>query len=337
MFSRDIGIDLGTANVIIFQRGRGIVIQEPAVVAIDTDNHRVLAVGGEARRMIGRTPGNIMAVHPLREGVIADYDVTEAMLKHFVRRVLRQPRLLRPQMVVCVPSGVTDVEKRAVQEAAIQAGAKRVYLISEPMAAAIGAGIDVSQPVGHLVVDVGGGTTDAAVISLGGEVVSDSIRVGGSKMDESIIRYVRREFNVVIGERTAEELKVKIGCALRPEEPETMEVTGRDAVTGLPRPVTISSLHIYEALEETLSQITQMIRSILERTPPELGSDIYDHGLVLTGGGALLKGFPELIARETGITSYLVDDPIACVARGTGQVLDILDSVERSAVLTASI
>lgn len=337
MFSRDIGIDLGTANVIIFQRGRGIVIQEPAVVAIDTDNHRVLAVGGEARRMIGRTPGNIMAVHPLREGVIADYDVTEAMLKHFVRRVLRQPRLLRPQMVVCVPSGVTDVEKRAVQEAAIQAGAKRVYLISEPMAAAIGAGIDVSQPVGHLVVDVGGGTTDAAVISLGGEVVSDSIRVGGSKMDESIIRYVRREFNVVIGERTAEELKVKIGCALRPEEPETMEVTGRDAVTGLPRPVTISSLHIYEALEETLSQITQMIRSILERTPPELGSDIYDHGLVLTGGGALLKGFPELIARETGITSYLVDDPIACVARGTGQVLEILDSVERSAVLTASI
>src|SRR5690606_15616311 len=213
----------------------------------------------------------------------------------------------------------------------------RVYLISEPMAAAIGAGIDVSQPVGHLVVDVGGGTTDAAVISLGGEVVSDSIRVGGSKMDESIIRYVRREFNVVIGERTAEELKVKIGCALRPEEPETMEVTGRDAVTGLPRPVTISSLHIYEALEETLSQITQMIRSILERTPPELGSDIYDHGLVLTGGGALLKGFPELIARETGITSYLVDDPIACVARGTRQVLEILDSVERSALLTASI
>lgn len=336
MFSRDIGIDLGTANVIIFQRGRGIVIQEPAVVAIDTENHRVLAVGGQARQMIGRTPGNIMAVHPLREGVIADYDVTEAMLKHFVRRVLRQPRLLRPQMVVCVPSGVTDVEKRAVQEAAIQAGAKRVFLISEPMAAAIGAGIDVSQPVGHLVVDVGGGTTDAAVISLGGEVVSDSIRVGGSKMDESIMRYVRREFNVVIGERTAEELKVKIGCALEPDEPESMEVTGRDAVTGLPRPVTITSTHIYEALEETLSQITHMIRSILERTPPELGSDIYDHGLVLTGGGALLKGFPELIARETGITSYLVEDPIACVARGTGQVLESLDSVERSAVLTAS-
>lgn len=336
MFARDIGIDLGTANVLVFQKGRGVVIQAPSVVAVDMANNRILAVGDEARRMIGRTPGDIVALRPLRDGVIADYDVTEAMLKYFVSRVCRQPRLFRPQMVVCVPSGVTEVEKRAVQEAALQAGAKRVFLVSEPMAAAIGAGVNVSEPVGHLIVDVGGGTTDVAVISLGGEVVSDSLRVGGIKMDEAIIRFVRREFNVIIGERTAEEIKIKVGRALPPDDIEEVDVRGRDAVTGLPRPVTINSAQVYEALEESLAAIVQMIRSILEKTPPELGSDIYDGGMVLTGGGALLNGFPELLEKETGIATRLVDDPISCVARGTGLVLDSLEQLERAAVLTAS-
>jgi len=336
MFARDIGIDLGTANVLVFQKGRGVVIQAPSVVAVDTAHNRILAVGDEARRMLGRTPGDIVAIRPLRDGVIADYDVTEAMLKYFVSRVCRQPRLFRPQMVVCVPSGVTEVEKRAVQEAALQAGAKRVFLVSEPMAAALGAGVNVSEPVGHLIVDVGGGTTDVAVISLGGEVVSDSVRVGGIKMDEAIMRFVRREFNVIIGERTAEEIKIKVGRALPPDEIEEVEVRGRDAVTGLPRPVVVNSAQVYEALEESLAAIVQMIRSILEKTPPELGSDIYDEGMVLTGGGALLKGFPELLERETGIATRLVDDPISCVARGTGLVLDSLETLERTAILSAS-
>jgi len=327
LFGRDIGIDLGTANVLIFVRGKGIVLREPSVVAVEKETNRLLAVGEEARRMIGRTPDSIIAVRPLKDGVIADYTMTELMLKHFIRKVCGRRPVFRPQIAVCVPSGVTSVEQRAVIEACQEAGAKKVVLVSEPMAAAVGAGIDVSQPRGHLVVDIGGGTTDIAVISLGDEVISDSLRVGGDKFDEAIIRYVRREHKLFIGERTAEEIKVQIGCAFAPDESLTMEVRGRDTLSGLPKSIRLSAAEVYEALQEPVQVIINLIRSVLEKTPPELAGDIMQDGMVLTGGGALLKGLPELIRLETRVPVVVADEPETCVARGTGKVLEYINKL----------
>ncbi len=333
MFSKEIGIDLGTANVIVYVRGRGVVISEPAVVAIDRDTSRILAVGEEARQMIGRTPGNIVAIRPLKDGVIADYQVTETMLKYFIQRVCGRRPLFKPQVVVCVPSGVTSVEKRAVLEASMQAGAKQVYLISEPMAAAIGAGLSVAEASGNMVVDIGGGTTDIAVISLGGEVVTDSIRVGGDKFDDAIVRFVRREYNLMIGERTAEACKIELGSVYIPDPSKKFEIRGRDAVSGLPRTVEINQEQVLQALEESVRSIIQTVRTVLEKTPPELSSDIMDKGIVLTGGGALLDGFTELLTAETGIPAHLADDPMSCVALGTGKVLESLDKLRESVIV----
>lgn len=330
MFAREIGVDLGTANVIVYVRGKGVVLSEPSVVAIDQETNRILAVGEEARRMIGRTPGHIKAIRPLKEGVIADYQVTEMMLKHVITRVCGRRPMFKPQVVVCVPSGVTSVEKRAVLEAALQAGAKQVYLISEPMAAAIGSGLNVTEPDGNMVVDVGGGTTDIAVISLGGEVVSDSIKVGGDDFDDAIVRYVRREYNLIIGERTAEMCKIELASLYRPDRHRTMEVRGRDAVTGLPRIVEINQVQVAEALDESVRAIIHAVKAVLEKTPPELSADIIDKGMVLTGGGALLKGFVELIASETGIPCHPAEEPMSCVALGTGKVLESVDSMRES-------
>ncbi|HAH95816.1 MAG TPA: rod shape-determining protein [Firmicutes bacterium] len=323
----DISIDLGTANVLVYVRDKGIVIREPSVVALQKDSNKVLAVGEEARQMIGRTPGNIVAVRPLKDGVIADYDVTEVMLRHFVDKVCRSPRFFRPKVVVCVPSGVTSVERRAVLEAAMQAGAKRTYLIEEPMAAAIGAGLDIGEASGNMVVDVGGGTTDVAIISLQGIVVSESLRVGGDKFDDAIIRYIKKMYNLMIGERTAEEIKIQIGSAYPEGEGKSMEVRGRDLVTGLPRTIRFTSADTFQALSEPITAIIDGVKSVLERTPPELASDIVDKGIVLTGGGALLNGFNRLLAEETGIPVHLADDPMSCVVLGAGKVLEHLDSL----------
>lgn len=315
---------MGTANVLIFVRGKGVVLREPSVVAIEKETNRLLAVGEEARRMIGRTPDSIVAIRPLKDGVIADYTMTEIMLKHFIRKVCGRRPVIRPQIAVCVPSGVTSVEQRAVIEACMQAGAKKVVVVSEPMAAALGAGIDVAQARGNLIVDIGGGTTDIAVISLGDEVLSDSVRVGGDKFDEAIVRYVRREHKLFIGERTAEEIKTRIGCAFAPDESLTIEVRGRDSLTGLPKSIRLSSAEVYEALQEPVQAIVNLIRSVLEKTPPELAGDIVEQGMVLTGGGALIRGLPELIRLETRVPVVVADDPLTCVARGTGKVLDYI-------------
>lgn len=323
----DISIDLGTANVLVYVRDKGIVIREPSVVALQKDSNKVLAVGEEARQMIGRTPGNIVAVRPLKDGVIADYDVTETMLRHFVDKVCRSPRLFRPKVVVCVPSGVTSVERRAVLEAAMQAGAKRTYLIEEPMAAAIGAGLDIGEASGNMVVDVGGGTTDVAIISLHGIVASESLRVGGDKFDDAVIRYIKKMYNLMIGERTAEEIKIQIGSAYPEGEGKSMEVRGRDLVTGLPRTIRFTSADTFQALSEPITAIIDGVKSVLERTPPELASDIVDKGIVLTGGGALLNGFNRLLAEETGIPVHLADDPMSCVVLGAGKVLEHLDTL----------
>jgi len=335
MFAKNIGIDLGTANVIVYVQGKGIVVSEPSVLAIDRETSRILAVGEEARQMIGRTPGDIVAIRPLKDGVIADYQVTETMLRHFIQRVCGKRPLFKPQIVVCVPSGVTSVEKRAVLEAAMQAGGKEVYLISEPMAAAIGAGIDVSEPSGNMVVDVGGGTTDIAVIALGGEVVSDSIRIGGDKFDDAIVRFVRREYNLIIGERTAEYCKINLGCVYRPDRHKTLEIRGRDSVTGLPRTVVIDQERLAMALEESIRAIIQAVRTVLEKTPPELSADIMDKGIVLTGGGSLLEGFDELVTAETGIPAHLADDPMSCVALGTGKVLESIRKLRQSVIVAS--
>ena len=327
MLSADIGIDLGTATVIVFVRGRGIVLQEPSVVALDQETRQFLAVGQPAREMLGRTPGAVVAVRPLRNGVVADYHVTELMLQYFLRKALGRRAYFKPRVVACVPSAVTDVERRAVVEACRQAGAREVHLISEPMAAAIGAGIPVEEPRGHMVVDVGGGTTDMAVISLGAEVVSDSLQVAGDHMDEAIARYLRRHKGLLVGERTAEDVKLAVGFA-DPEAAEkaglTVEVRGRDAVHGMPRTVTLTSREAAEALAEPVSAIVEGVHRVLERTPPELAADIYERGLVLTGGGALLRGLDRVLARHTGLPVHVADDPITCVARGTGRVLDRL-------------
>jgi rod shape-determining protein MreB len=329
----DIGIDLGTASVLVYIRGKGIVLREPSVVAIERDSDRMLAVGEEARKMLGRTPGNIVAIRPLKDGVISDYQITERMLKYFINKVTKGhfSRVFKPRMVVCVPSGVTEVEKRAVKDAADQAGAGKTYLIEEPIAAAIGAGIDISKACGSMVVDIGGGTTDIAVISLGGTVVSTSIKLAGDKFDEAIMRYMRKKYNIMIGERTAEDIKINIGTAFpRPEEI-TMDVRGRNLISGLPRTITVTSTEIMEALEEPVTNIVESVRSVLERTPPELAADISDRGIVLTGGGALIYGLDKLLQEKTGINVILAEDAISCVAIGTGKVLENIEIIEQAA------
>ena len=328
--STDIGVDLGTANVLVYVKGKGIVLREPSVVAIDKDSNRVLAIGEEARRMLGRTPGNIVAIRPLREGVIADYDTTESMLRHFIRKVAGKSLFFKPRIMVCIPSGVTTVEKRAVLEAAMQAGARKTYLIEEPLAAALGAGLDIAEPCGAMVVDIGGGTTDVAVLSLGGIVVSESLRIGGDRFDESLVSFVKKEYKIMIGERTAEEMKVQIGTAFPNSRNETMEVRGRDLLSGLPKTVRITSEETREALAEPVALIVQCVKSVLENTPPELASDIMDRGIVMTGGGSLLHGLDRLIQEETGIPTYLAEDPLSCVALGTGKALESLENLDES-------
>lgn len=335
MIAKDIGIDLGTATVIVYVRGKGVALVEPSVVAHETETGRVLAVGEEARRMIGRTPGNIIATRPLKDGVIADYDATQMMLRYFIERVCGRRRFFRPEVVVCVPSGVTSVEKRAALEACMEAGAKRVHLISEPMAAAIGAGLPVAEPGGNMIVDVGGGTTDIAVISLGGEVVSDSLRVAGDSFDDAIVRYIRREVGLIIGERTAEQVKIGLGNVHEPERDKRMIVRGRDTISGLPRTVDISEQQLAGALEESVRAIIQAVRAVLERTPPELAADIIDQGIMMTGGGSMLRGLTERLAADTGIPALLAEEPVSSVAIGTGRVLEDLERMRATRVLAS--
>ena len=330
-FGERLGIDLGTANIVVYARGRGVVVREPSVVAIDKTNRRVLAVGEEARQMLGRTPGSIVAIRPLRDGVIADYTVTRDMLAFLIRKACgNRARLLKPVVVVCIPSGATSVEKRAALDAARAAGARDAVPIEEPMAAAIGAGLPIDSPGGNMVVDIGGGTTDIAVISLGGIVVSDSLRVGGTDLDEAIMRHIRRVYNLDIGERTAENIKIGIGSAARTEDEEQeMEVRGRDIVSGLPQTVTVSYIEVRDAISENVSQIVAAVKTILERTPPELAADIIERGICLTGGGALLRAMDRLLHLETQIPVYIADDPMSSVAIGTGKVLDVIETLQR--------
>ena len=317
----DIGIDLGTASILVYIRGKGVVLKEPSVVAFDRDTNKIKAIGEDARLMLGRTPGNIVAVRPLRQGVISDYTVTEKMLKHFIQKALGRKTFRKPRIAVCVPSGVTEVEKKAVEDATYQAGAREVSIIEEPIAAAIGAGIDISRPCGNMIVDIGGGTSDIAVISLGGTVVSASIKIAGDDFDEALVRYMRKKHNLLIGERTAEDIKIKIGSAYKRPEPDYMDVRGRNLVTGLPKTVKVSS---EEALKEPTLQIVEAIHSVLERTPPELAADIADRGIVLTGGGSLLRGLEELISERTGINTMTAEDPMTAVAIGTGKYVEFL-------------
>ena len=323
MFSKDIGIDLGTANTLVFMKGKGIVMREPSVVAVDVRSDTVLAVGSQAKEMIGRTPGSIVAVRPLKDGVIADFDITATMLKHFIRKAVKASLFSKPRVVVCIPSGVTEVERRAVEDAARQAGAAEVDLIEEPMAAAIGAGLPVAEPTGSMVVDIGGGTSEVAVISLGDIVTSCSVRTAGDDFDEAIISYIKKKYNLLIGERTAEDIKIKIGSAFPYEDESSMDVKGRNLVDGLPKNITITSEEVREALADPVSSIVDAIRSTLESTPPELSADIIDNGIMLTGGGALLRGLDVLINRETGMPVHVADTPLDCVAEGTGQCLDL--------------
>ena len=328
MFSKDIGIDLGTANTLVYMKGKGIIIREPSVVAVDTKNDRVKCVGQEAKDVIGRTPGSIVTVRPLKDGVIADFDVTTSMLTEFIHKAIGRGFFSRPRVVICIPSGVTAVERRAVRDAAEQAGAKRVSIIEEPMAAAIGAGLPVAEPQGSMVVDIGGGTSEVAVISLGGIVASKSVRVGGDEFDASIINFIKKKYNLLIGERTAENIKIEIGSACPPEEGElSMEIKGRNLLNGLPENITITSDQVRGALEDPLSQVLDAIRLTLERTPPELSADIIDQGITLTGGGALLRGLDKLIHDETGMPVQIAENPLDCVAIGTGLVLDNIDTL----------
>lgn len=329
-FTDEVGIDLGTANVLVYIKGKGVVLEEPSVVAINRDNNEIVAVGEEARQMLGRTPSNIIAVKPLRDGVISDYDVTERMLKYFIRKTCKSGKFFRPRIMVCVPSGVTEVEKRAVREAATQAGGKTVYLMEEPVAAAIGAGLDISKPNGVLIIDIGGGTTDVAVIALGGIVTSNSVKIAGDRFDESIIKYMRKEHKLYIGERTAEEMKMTVGTAYPREQIMVQECRGRDLVTGLPKSIEITSKQMMEALEEPLQAICETVHSVLERTPPELAADIGNTGIVLTGGGALLDGVDKRIAERTGIPVIIAEDPKSCVAIGTGKALNSIDMLENN-------
>lgn len=326
-WGQDIGIDLGTATVIAYVKGKGIVLREPSVVAVDNNTGNVLAVGKEARRMLGRTPGNIVATRPLREGVISNYTVTEKMLKYFINKIGGKG-LFAPRIMICIPSQVTEVEKRAVIDAATQAGARKVYLIEEPIAAAIGAGLDISKPYGNMVVDIGGGTTDIAVISLGGAVVHTSLKVAGDKFDEAIVKYIKKKHNIMIGERTAEDLKVNIGCVYPKIQDMEMDIRGRDLMTGLPKTVTIYSSEMLEALLEPATMIVDAVHSVLERTPPELAADISDKGIYMTGGGCLVDGLDKLLQEKMGINVMIAQDAVSCVALGTGKALDNLDSLD---------
>ena len=327
--SKDIGIDLGTANTLVHVRGKGIMVREPSVVAINKETRQVLAVGDDAKDMIGRTPGNIIAIRPMKDGVIADYNVTQSMLKYFIRKACPNGKFFKPRIIVCIPSGVTEVEKRAVEEAVMQAGAKEAYLIEEPMAAAIGAGLPVDEPMGSMVVDIGGGTTDVAVISLGGIVTSKSLRVAGDELDNSIVQYIKKNHNLLIGERTAEEVKVKLGSAYPLETEISMEIRGRDLISGLPKTITINSQEVRFALSEPISAIIDAIKYTLEKTPPELSSDVMDRGIMLTGGGALIRGLDKIISEETGIAVIIAENPLDCVALGTGKGLSEIDTLRK--------
>lgn len=325
MFLKDIGIDLGTANTLVFMKGKGIIMREPSVVAVDTRTDTVRYVGKEAKEVIGRTPGSIVAVRPLKDGVIADFDITASMLQIFIKKVFNNSIFARPRVIICIPSGVTAVERRAVKEASYKAGAKRVSIIEEPMAAAIGAGLPVAEATGSMVVDIGGGTSEVAVISLGGIVAARSVRVGGDELDSFIIQYIKKKYNLLIGERTAEDIKIEIGSAYPFEGEASMEIKGRDLMDGLPKNITVTSEEVREALADPLSMILDAIRVTLEKTPPELSADIIDHGITLTGGGALLRGLDQLVSNETGMPVHIAENPLDCVALGTGKVLDDID------------
>ena len=324
MAGTDVGIDLGTASILVYIRGKGVVLKEPSVVAFDRDTNKIKAIGEEARLMLGRTPGNIVAVRPLRQGVISDYTVTEKMLKFFIQKAIGKKTFRKPRIAVCVPSGVTEVEKKAVEDATYQAGARDVFIIEEPIAAAICAGIDISRPCGNMIVDIGGGTTDIAVISLNGTVVSTSVKIAGDDFDEAIVRYMRKKHNLLIGERTAEDIKIKVGSCFKRAEVDSIDVRGRNLVTGLPKTVTVTSEETEEALRESTAQIVEAVHSVLERTPPELTADIADRGIVLTGGGALLRGLEELLESKTGINTMTAEEPMKCVAIGTGKYVENL-------------
>ena len=329
--AKDIGIDLGTASVLVYVKGKGIVLNEPSVVAMDKNTGKLLKVGEEARQMLGRTPGNIVAIRPLREGVISDYDMTERMLKEFIRKVAGF-MVFKPRVIICVPSGITEVEERAVVDAGIQAGCRRVYLIEEPVAAAIGAGIDITKPDGHMVVDIGGGTADIAVISLSGVVESSSIKVAGDQFNEAVVKYMRRKHNILVGESTAEKMKISIGCVYPKEEETTMDVKGRCLLTGLPKTITVSSGEMLEAFEEPTERILESIHAVLERTPPELVADVSTNGIMMTGGGSLVYGFDKLITSRTGIVTTVADNAIACVAEGTGKSLDMITDMQEGTI-----
>jgi rod shape-determining protein MreB and related proteins len=331
----ELGVDLGTANILVYQRNKGIVLREPSVVAIDRNTKKVKAVGEEARLMLGRTPGNIVAIRPMSDGVIADYTTTEKMLSYMIAKVCGRRRAFKPRILICVPAGVTSVEKRAVLQAAVSAGAGEAATIEETMAAAIGAGLPISTPGGNMVVDIGGGTSDIAVISLGGIVVSRSLRIGGNKMDEVIVRHIKNAYNLMIGERTAEEIKIKIGSAYPMEQESAMEVRGRDLVAGLPKTVNVTSQEVREALSEPISQVVERVKGVLEQTPPELSSDIIERGITLTGGGALLRGLDKLLSLATSIPVRVADDPLSCVALGTGRALEEFDAIRESENLSA--
>ncbi|MFC1675271.1 rod shape-determining protein [Candidatus Omnitrophota bacterium] len=332
LFSNDMGIDLGTASTLVFVKGEGVVLCEPSVVAIERGTSHVLAVGEEAKRMLGRTPGNIVAIRPMKDGVIADFEITEAMLRYFIKKVHHRKVLVRPRIVIAIPSGITEVEKRAVKDSAERAGAREVYLIEEPIAAAIGVGLPIQDPLGNMIIDIGGGTTEIAVISLAGIVFSKSIRIGGDEMDEAIIEYLKKTYNLMVGERTAEGIKIKIGSAYPQDEEMTMEVKGRDLVTGLPKMIAVTSEEIREALQEPLRAILEITKMSLERTPPELASDLIENGIVLAGGGAMLRGFDKLISEETGLPVHISDDPLTAVACGTGRVLDEIKYLKKVTV-----
>lgn len=332
MFGIDIGVDLGTANVLVHVKGKGIVLDEPSVVAMDSQTKKHVAVGEEARRMLGRTPGHIVATRPLREGVIADFDTTEIMLRHFIQKAIGKSPFKRPRVMICVPSGITSVEQKAVIEAAERTGAKQVYLISEPKAAAIGAGLDIFEPSGSMVVDIGGGTTDVAVLSLGDVVTSNSIRVAGDKFDDAIIRHIKKEHSLLIGERTAEEIKIRVASVFHNSRDEELDIRGRDMISGLPKTVTVRSEEMREALQETVDLLVVTTKSVLERTPPELAADIFDKGIILTGGGALLYGLDKLMMQELQVPVHIAEDPMFCVVRGTGIALENMHKITRSVV-----
>ena len=327
--TKDMGIDLGTANTLVYIKGQGIVVREPSVVAIRDDSKEVLAVGEEAKKMIGRTPGNIVAIRPMKDGVIADFDVTQSMLSYFIQKAAAKKGVVSPRIAICVPFGVTEVEKRAIEEAARAAGARDAYLIEEPMAAAIGAGLKVEEPEGNMVVDIGGGTTEIAIISLGGIVSAESVRIGGNKFDEAIVGYVKKEYNLMIGERTAEDIKISIGSTFKEDQESNMQIRGRDLISGLPKTVEISSTEVREALKEPISSIVDAIKSTLEKTPPELASDIMENGIMLTGGGALLRGLDKLIKQETGMPVTIAEGPLDCVALGTGKSVEDQEIFEK--------